>query len=236
MTHSPTRTTLTAAAIALGAALAPAPAQAGPILGAINATINRGGPGFGAIEPSFNQSGLEPEYIPGTTDYDSYIASRPLHSRAALGREWFGNLGSPVTVTYDLGAVFSVDAFALWNEEASGIGRFNLLASADGQSFGVVLSEVAPRDNPDTADYAPESFGFGAVDARFFRIEAFACPQRPSTFNACAIGEVAWRQADAANGVPEPATLPLVALLLAACLRRGGRSRASTSRSRTLPS
>ena len=47
-----------AAACAAAAVLAVAPARAGPIVGAMNASINVGGPGFGSVQNTRNQNGL----------------------------------------------------------------------------------------------------------------------------------------------------------------------------------
>ena len=41
------------------------------------------------------------------------------------GFEWFSNSGTTAAVvTYDLGAVITIDRLALWNEESSGIGTW----------------------------------------------------------------------------------------------------------------
>ena len=157
-----------AAALAVVSALfATAPASAGAILGAVSATINTGGPGFGSIDDTFNQAGLITAYTSGVTDYDTYLAGNPQHNFLFSGNEWFSNNpSSSASVTYDLGAVKTVDAFALWSEDIAGIGLFDLLASSDGVSFTSVLSGLAPANTTDNMVYGAQSFGFAAVSAQ----------------------------------------------------------------------
>lgn len=201
---------------AAGAMAVAAPASAGAILSAVSATINSGGPGSGSIADTFDRWGLpdDNDYISGVTDYDTYIASNPLHAVAYEGQEWFGNENSSATsVTYNLGSLRTIDAFALWNEDASGIGLFNLLYSVDGTHFTAVLSNVAPINSPIGFDYGPQSFAFNAVEARYFRLDASDCPQQDAgSYPACAIREVAWREA---SSVPEPGSLALMGAALA---------------------
>ena len=180
------RLTQIAAMLAALGSLAVAPqASAGSILGAVGASINSGGPGFGSINDTFNQAGLRTTYISGVTDFDSYIASQPSHSYDFWGNEWYGiPSGASASVTYDLGAVHTVNAFALWNEDIFGLGRFNLLYSGDGKQFTALLTNVTPHVNPDEVDYGPESFAFGAVSARYFRVEAPNCPASPGSIGS----------------------------------------------------
>jgi hypothetical protein len=200
---------------AVGGLVVGAPATAGAILGAVSATINSGGPGFGSINDTLNQAGLFTAYTSGVTDYDTYLAGNPQHNLVFAEKEWFSNSGSSsASVTYNLGAPKTVDAFALWNEDIAGIGLFDLLSSIDGMTFTSVLASVAPADTLNNTDYGAQSFKFGAVTAQYFRIDASSCPQAPAGgFESCAIGEVAWRETAAV--VPEPGSLALVGLALA---------------------
>lgn len=191
-------------------------ASAGTIVSATGAVINSGGPGFGTLVETYNQAGLSSNYVSGVTDFNTYLASNPLHTNGFAGFEWFSNLGTnSASVTYDLGVARTISAVALWNEESSGIGLLNLLTSVDGVTFTALATGLAPVDNPLTS-YLAEVFAFSATNFRYIRFDMDRCPQAPSTFTACAIGEVAF---DAGPSiivdVPEPMSLGLMGLGLA---------------------
>jgi hypothetical protein len=187
-------------------------AFASTIVGAQSGVINSGGPGSGSITDTLDQSGLFTGYTSGVTDFDSYIAGNPQHSLVFSGNEWFSNQGSSTaSVTYDLGSSLFLDNFALWNEDAAGIGTFDLLGSQNGSSFSSLLSGVSPTNTTNNADYGPQTFGFSSTNARFLRLDMSDCPQQPGLFNGCAIGEVAFRTSAAAD-VPGPAPLALLGI------------------------
>ena len=191
-------------------------AHGGVIFSATSAVINSGGPGFGSIGNTFDQSGLSTGYTPNVTDFNTYLAGNPTHTLVFLGFEWFSNRGTnSASVTYNFGSVRSFDALALWNEESSGIGLLNLLTSNDGINFAALATGLAPTDNPTGTSYRADVFAFGATSAQYVRFDMSRCPQAPSIFDACAIGEVAFREA-AGGTVPEPGSLALIGLGLAA--------------------
>lgn len=187
------------------AMFAPAAANAQEIVGATAATINSGGPGFGLIDDTRNQNGLSANYTSGVTDFDSFT-STTTHTATFSGFEWFSNQGtSSASVTYDLGSILGIDAVALWNEESSGIGALDILWSTDGLAF-TSLGIFNPTDHS-AGSYGADVFTFAGIDARYFRFDMSGCPQPINgTFNACAIGEVAFRSADVGGAVPEPST------------------------------
>ncbi|MFO1252798.1 MAG: PEP-CTERM sorting domain-containing protein [Inhella sp.] len=190
-------------------------AQAGVVRSAVGGVINSGGPGFGTLVETYNQAGLSAGYANGVTDFDTYIAGNPTHTTGFGGFEWFSNEGSTsASVTYDLGASYNLNAMAVWVEESSGFGALDLLGSTDGVNFFNLSMGIIPVDYP-LADYPAQVFGFGATSVRFVRMDMSNCPQsNPGSFRACAIGEVAFR--DAGNQVPEPTGLALAALGLLA--------------------
>lgn len=191
-------------------------AHGGAIFSATSAVINSGGPGSGSISNTFNQSGLSTGYTSNVTDFNTYLAGSPTHTQLFAGFEWFSNRGTnSASVTYNFGSVRSFDALALWNEDRSGIGLLNLLTSNDGINFAALATGLAPTDNPGGADYGADVFAFGATSAQYVRFDMSGCPQAPSSFTACAIGEVAFREA-AGGTVPEPGSLALIGLGLAA--------------------
>jgi len=205
--------------IAVLSAAVCAGASAGTIIGATGAVINSGGPGYGNIADTYNQNGLSTGYTSGVTDFATYMAGAPLHTTTFGGFEWFGNLSTTsATVTYDLGSTRRIDAFALWNEESSGIGAFNLYTSTDGLGFSLLAGGLAPLNNPSGSNYGAEVFSFAATNTRYVRLEMSGCPQPSNgavTFDACAIGEVAFDATAAAADVPEPASLALLGLGIA---------------------
>ena len=205
------------AATGLAATLA-VPANAA-IIGAVSGVINAGGPGFGTLAETINQAGLSATYIPGVTDFDSFVAGTT-HTTTFNGSEWLSNIGTTAaTVTYDLGSVKRIDKMALWNEESSGIGLLNLLVSSDGVGFSALLSGLTPTDHP-YADYVADVFTFAATSFRFIQLDMSLCPQQnPGTFAGCAIGEVAFNEV-AAIPVPAAGFLLLGALGGLVALRR----------------
>jgi hypothetical protein len=203
---------VSATAIAFSFACAQPALASGEIFAPTSAVINAGGPGFGSINDTLNQSGLSSGYTSGVTDFDSYIGTNPTHTLVFAGYEWFSNDGtSSASVTYDLGSLIGIDALALWNEESSGIGTLDLFGSADGTLF-TLLGSFNPLDNP-YADYPAEVFTFEAALLQFVRFDMSDCPQAdPGSFQACAIGEVAFRTADVTPGVPEPGAWAMLLL------------------------
>lgn len=201
-------------------------ANAGLIVSATNAFINSSGPGFGSINDVINQNGLSIGYNSGVTDFDTYIASAPSHTIVFSGAEWFSNSGSrSASVTFDLGALLNIASFALWNEEVSGIGRLNVFYSADNISFSQILNNVAPNNNPLNTSYTAEVFSFDTITTRYLRFDMSDCPQQNSTFDACALGEVAFNSVErVARDVPEPSTLTILALgvigLFSRCVKK----------------
>ena len=190
----------TAAIAALG--LVSSANATGEIIAPTSAVIDIGSPGFGSIDNTFNQAGLSAGYTSGVTNFNSYIASSPIHTSTFACCEWFSN--SPTTsaqVTYDFGSMVTIDALALWNEESSGIGRLTLSTPSN-----VDFLTVSPFDNP-LASYLAEVFTFSAVTTQFVTFKMSGCPQAdPGSYPSCAIGEVAFRTA----GVPEPTTWALM--------------------------
>jgi hypothetical protein len=201
--------------------LAAPKADAGVIFSPTSGIINSGGPGFGTLTETINQAGLLSNFVSGVTDFDTYLATNPLHTLVFAGNEWFSNSGTTsASVTYDLGSLTNIDRLALWNEESSGIGTLDLFHSSDGINFAPLALGLKPTDNP-LANYPADVFSFASVNTRYIRFDMSDCPQpNPASFPSCAIGEVAFRKAN----VPEPASvlglLAIGALGAGAALKR----------------
>ena len=194
-----------------------AEASAGTIITATSAVVNAGG-GITPIENTFNQSGLVTPYVPGVTDFATYIGADPQHAPDFDG-EWISDTGfSSAIVTYDLGAAATIQALALWNEDDSGIGQLDLFGSIDGVDFTLIAAGLLPTNNPVNLPYGPDVFSFGPISLRFIRFEMSSCPQPDGEdFVECAIGEVAFDRVGGGNGdpggsVPEPGSVALIGL------------------------
>ncbi len=172
----------------------------------VDAVILEGGPGFGSIENTYNQAGLSATYVSGVTPTMPYLATTT-HTTIFACCEWFSNDGSTTaTVSYlvPLDRVKWIDSFHLWNEESSGIGKFDLWwGMFPGDLAHLLLAAVSPTDNPLSPDYLANSWSIAPKPGGWYTLIMSECPQpNPGSFAACAIGEVAF------NGpvVPEPGT------------------------------
>ena len=208
--------------IAIAAALSAAAlssAQAGVVVSAQSAQVLTGAPGVGAISSTFDQYGLITDYVSGVTDFDTYIASNPLHvwdfSVVDMGTtyyyEWFSNFGtSTATISYDLGDAYELHGMALWNEDGNGIGKLNVLGSLDGITWTTLGSSLTPSNNAEGVDYGANVFSWGTTTARYVKLEASQCPAS-GTWVGCSVGEVAFN----ATPVPEASSVAMAGLGLA---------------------
>ncbi len=182
------------------------------IVSPVAGTINSGGPGFGSLSNTFDQSGLSVGFTSGSTDFDSYMALDPTHTFVFDGYEWFSNSGTTsASVTYDLGSAMWVSRLALWNEEVSGIGTLNLWGSLDGTDFFALALALDPFDNPANLNYPAQVFSWAGTNLQYVRFDMSDCPQpNPGAFAACAIGEVAFAAGMGTAVVPEPVSMTLL--------------------------
>jgi len=204
-----------------------ASAQAGVIVSAQSAQVLVGGgsTAAGDITSTYDMYGLLEDYESGVTDFDSYIASAPLHvwdfsvkeGSTTYYYEWFSASGSTAaTVSYDLGSVQQTQGMALWNEDGNGIGKLNILGSVDGVTWTTLASQLSPTDHPAVQDYGADVFSWGNTAARYIKLEMSSCPSpSTSTWVGCSIGEVAFNVSPAVSPIPELNSLTMIGLGLA---------------------
>ncbi|MGL4541864.1 MAG: PEPxxWA-CTERM sorting domain-containing protein [Polymorphobacter sp.] len=164
-------------------------------------------PGNGALSDTYNHASLTSDYVSHVTAWDPYFNSSPTHTVTFSGFEWFGNAGdTSASVKFYVQAApgRQLNAFALWNEESSGIGSFNLF----GPDGTLLIARTSPTDNTlATNTYTSEQWGGARQPDGWYTLEMTGCPQPlPGTFAACAIGEVAWGE----TTIPEPASWALM--------------------------
>jgi len=209
--------------IALATCLTALGANATAILSP-NAVINNtlgvccvGGEEFRMID----QSGLSVGFNSGLSDLAVYLGAGPTHVANVFGTLWTSNSRSGL-VDFDLGSVYSVADFVLWNDAnqggaSSGIRNFRLHASlvADfsvSTLLGAFVGELGP---PFPGPPIPaELFSFAAADARYIRLEIIDQWGDPNVN----VGEVAFGVGNAVIPIPEPAVLALVGIGFAAGL------------------
>jgi len=202
--------TVGALAILCGAPVA----QAGVIIQPKAVTVNIGGEllNYSAAN-MINQSGLSKTYVSGVTDFDTYIASNPIHSASA--GEWLST--GPVSfarVTFDLGEVTEFNGFAIWNEDSSSIGSIIASVFPGGSYIGVGLNDTLASIG---RDYGPTVQGHQVVKSRYVQFDIYGCNRAGFTHNGCGLGEVAFRSTalpppPPPPGVPEPATWAMMLL------------------------
>lgn len=202
-------------AIATVAALVAAPPAVEAqdvIVSAVSGVINSGGPGFGALSSTFDQSGLLSGYTSGVTLFDTFLASGPLHG-TAFADEWFSNIGTTsASVTYNLGSVMNINRLALWNDEGVGAATFDLFGSVNGVDFFALALGLIPTDHTTLDPYLADVFGWAGQNLQFVRMDISGCPQTGINggIDFCAIGEVAFAAGQPQVPVPEPGTFLLM--------------------------
>ena len=210
------------------ATLGPRKADATVILSPVAVLVNTLGqePSCCDIGAIFDQSGLNVGFTSGVTDFDSYMASNPLHSFewrnpvTLADQEFFGPVDALWgTIVLDLGASLLVDRLTLWNENTTGFAEMTVSTSDDVTFYDGVTHHGTffPTPNTILSDYPGEVFALSAAQDRYVRIE-FTCNE--NEWSNCGIGEVAF-------SVPEPAGVFLVGLGLAGLAARRRKLRAS---------
>lgn len=181
--------------------LTPASALADLILQPASATSTQ--TQFGAPDNARNQSGLSTGYTSQVTDFDSYIASNPLHDSTAQANRWTST-SLPASIDFALDGSFTIHKIAFWNQ-GTGIGStlaFTLIAADDAAFTNpTTLGSFNPVAVGDPSAVAAQVFTFAPTEAQFVRFTA----TQSNGFDGATVGEVAF-------ALPEPSTALLVFL------------------------
>jgi hypothetical protein len=160
-----------------------------------------------ALVNQINQSGLSAGYISGVTDFDSFVASTTHDGLSALNSGF--SVGAYGSFSYDLGAVYDIDAIGLWATSNSGsVLQFNLYADNDNDfsngNSGLLGGFTAVGSNNTAADPG-QAFSFSEVATRYVHMEIVTTNGGPQP----GLGEVIFRTA---TMVPEPEPMALFAV------------------------
>jgi hypothetical protein len=213
--------------VALGAQLlSAAPVVRSPI----SVYVNTGGQadGVSGVTNAINTSGLSTPFVSGVTDWNTYFGSQ-IHTDLYAGNEWFSQLNvMSVTLAFDMGAQYTIDKMALWNEEVSGISHVDVYTSND-STFGVqtLVGSFNPVDSPLGFSYSQQIFSLVTTSAQYIKFVATGAPDEriPGSGDGyTSMGEIAFSTDAASVAVPVPAALPAglacVGLLAAGRIKR----------------
>jgi hypothetical protein len=149
---------------------------------------------------SINQSGLDKSYTNGE-EIKSYLAKDLKHS-FIFNTEWFSDSNCITgNVDFNLGGLFNVNSFVLWNEEPTGIKDFRIITSTSSTfSNSVDKGSFVGDDNTNSTNYSASQYEFTSSSAQFVRLQILSAFNDLATpLNNVGIGEVAVGVKD--NGV-----------------------------------
>jgi hypothetical protein len=167
----------------------------------------------GNIDNVINQSGQNPTYTSGVTDFASYTASATATPGTASDLWTSANAETTGNVDFTLGGSYEIDAFAIWaliSTNGDNIGHFTLLASND-PSFTTftTLGSFTPTYSPGSPIPATV-VTFTATTASYVRLEITSNNGGPDAgFNEAAFEF---------EPTPEPSSLLMVGIGIAPVL------------------
>lgn len=162
-----------------------------------------------------NQDGLSTQYISGVTDYATYMAAVPRQESNPLTRYAVQSEATSVIYDLDLGDIYTVTNFLLWNGPTtaqSRVSTFSLIISSS-PTFATFANLGTYSSSPSSAHpVAAEGFNLTQGTGRYVRLSV-----NNSGAVRTLIGEVAFAV------VPEPSTALLSAFGTLALMRRSRR-------------
>jgi hypothetical protein len=174
------------------------------------------------FDQTINQSGLSANYVSGVTDFSTYVASGPIHTRNNTPPNYAASFSlPPVNVDYDLGSTYNVQRMAFWNYpfnfSAGVIGMQVFTSSVPNFSTSFLAGTFTPVDDGNGDVNHVQVFDVTDSNARYVRLHITAV----DSTNGTGFSEVAW----GASNVPEPTSLAALSLaaLAGAVMRRRGR-------------
>jgi len=138
----------------------------------------------------------------------SHSATSPVNSAVQLG--------STLSVTYDLGALYDISGFSFWNQNAGGPGPagsagvrdFSIFSSMDGLNYSLQLSSTF--DIKALNVEVPQQFAMSTLATKFIRLNGLNNYGYTATgFAEIQFDGTASVTAPAPNAVPEPSTLAI---------------------------
>ncbi len=171
---------------------------------------------FGVFSPIYsqdnmiNQSTLSTGFVSGVTDFNTYALGNPTANCNNCSPYYFGQSGILTgNIDFDLGSIFSINQFGLWNGSFRGITAVEIFTSlaadfATSTSVGTFNPTFSGDAN---LDESLQVFDLIDTNAQYVRlnISNFAT-------NILGIAGVAFDVNSSVTVVPEPASLALMGL------------------------
>lgn len=206
-----------AAAAFFTTALACAAASAGVVIGPVSISSPQGD--FGGSTPLINiinQSSLSAAYTSGVTDFSTYTAATTAGGLTGAGFTATSTNG-PQQFSFDLGAVYAIDAIGLWQSGSAGaVTQFELYADDDSNFANGGLTSILGLTNLGQGTANAQVFNFASAQTRYVHFSGLASLAPPDFYG---MNEIIFSGSRAAL-VPEPGTLALAGLGLLMLARR----------------
>ena len=208
------RTSRSASAFVLTVlACAASAASATTVIGSTAISSPQGELGSFRLVNIINQSSLSANYVSGVTDFATFTASTTSGQLTGSGFTSTESNG-PQQFTFDLGALFDVDGVAVWNTNSVGaVSRFEMYADNDDDFSNGVGALILGPSSLATNSASADVFSFASTQTRYIHLQGLASLAPPDFYG---LNEVAFRGQAAGTRVPEPASLALAGIALAA--------------------